>query len=69
MGASGVVALGGAVYLASRKSVLGLGGAACLIGAVVFAGKLPELRKLVRPIYVQKGIVSDTKSVRVRFFL
>lgn len=41
------------------QNTLLLGGAACLIGAAVFAGKLPELRKLVRPIYVQKGIVSE----------
>jgi MFS family permease len=41
------------------QNTLLLGGAACLIGAAVFAGKLPELRKLVRPIYVQKRIVSE----------
>lgn len=36
-----------------------LGGVACLIGSAVFAGKLPVLRKLARPIYVQKGIIPE----------
>src|SRR5262249_9047535 len=42
-------------------------GAGCLVGTLVFAGKLPSLRKLVRPIYVQKGVlaapVSDLEPV------
>ncbi len=37
-----------------------LGGVACIAGGVLFARKLPEIRKLVRPIYVQKGIISES---------
>jgi MFS family permease len=34
-----------------------LGGAACVLGAAWFATRLPRLRELVRPIYVEQGIV------------
>jgi MFS family permease len=46
--------------LASRigaPSTLLIGGVFCVLGSVLFAGKLPALRKLVHPIYVQKGII------------
>jgi MFS family permease len=33
------------------------GGVACVLGAAWFASRLPRLRELVRPIYVQLGIV------------
>ena len=36
-----------------------IGGAACLIGAAVFAQKLPQLREMVRPIYITKGILPE----------
>lgn len=34
------------------------GGAACLIGAAVFAARLPKLRVHVRPIYIERGILA-----------
>jgi MFS family permease len=34
-----------------------LGGGVCLAGAAWFASRLPRLRKLIRPIYVQQGII------------
>ncbi len=36
-----------------------LGGCACILGGVVFSRQLPRLRELVRPIYVERGIVSE----------
>jgi MFS family permease len=35
------------------------GGAVCLAGALVFYRRLPELRKLVRPVYVRMGILPE----------
>ena len=35
------------------------GGAATIIGALFFLRKLPELKKVVRPVYVRLGILSD----------
>ena len=36
-----------------------LGGSICVAGAALFAWQLPILRKLIRPIYVEKGIVPE----------
>jgi MFS family permease len=49
--------------LASRigsPSTLLLCGALCIIGAFAFARKLPEMKKMARPIYVKMGILPDT---------
>lgn len=34
-----------------------LGGAACIAGAALFARTLPRLRRLARPVYVERGIL------------
>jgi hypothetical protein len=34
-----------------------IGGAACIAGAAWFAGRLPEIRRAVRPIYTELGIL------------
>jgi MFS family permease len=36
-----------------------LSGVACIIGSLLFALKLPHIRKKVRPIYVKMGIISE----------
>lgn len=38
------------------------GGAACILGAVLFTLRLPELRRLVRPIYRAQGILPEVAS-------
>jgi len=35
------------------------GGIICIFGALAFAKKLPALREKIRPIYMEKGIISD----------
>ena len=48
--------------LAERIGVSGtlaVGGAACLVGTIVFHFKLPEMRRHVRPIYVRLGILPE----------
>jgi MFS family permease len=35
------------------------GGMACIIGALFFFRKLPELKKLVRPVYIRLGIIPE----------
>ena len=35
------------------------GGIVCLLGAILFAKKLPSLRKHIRPVYVKLGILSE----------
>ena len=39
-----------------------IGGVACVLGAVVFARKLPEIRKSIRPIYTKLGIIREVAS-------
>jgi MFS family permease len=48
---------GGGVDGAHRTLVLSAG--VCLIAALAFAIKLPALRRIVRPIYVKKGIIPE----------
>jgi MFS family permease len=35
-----------------------LGGGVCLVGAAWFASRLPRLRELIRPIYIEQGIIA-----------
>ena len=39
-----------------------LGGAVCIAGAAVFAARLPALRRLVRPIYRERGIIPEVAT-------
>jgi predicted MFS family arabinose efflux permease len=38
---------------------LAIGGAICVCGAGLFSMQLPNLRRLIRPIYVQIGIIPE----------
>ena len=42
--------------------VVQLTGAVCIVGSLVFAYRLPTLRKLIRPIYERIGILPDVTS-------
>ena len=44
-----------------RNAIL-IGGLSCLAGGAIFARKLPEIRKNIRPIYVKKGIISEVAT-------
>jgi MFS family permease len=39
-----------------------IGGIACIIGAVLFYRKLPELKSIVRPIYVKMGVIPEVAT-------
>lgn len=54
--------IGGA--LANRigaANTLIIDGIACIIGSILFSKQLPDLRKMVMPIYEQKGIVKNVR--------
>jgi MFS family permease len=40
-------------------NTIAFGGAACIVGALIFLRSLPELRRLARPVYVRLGILPD----------
>ncbi len=39
-----------------------IGGLSCIAGALVFHKKLPELKKIVRPVYVRMGLIPEVVS-------
>ena len=58
----------GSFLAGSMASMIGapatllIGGIACVIGALVFAQKLPLIIKLVQPIYIQLGIIDNAAN-------
>lgn len=55
----GSLAAGAAASHFGAPHTLMIGGTACVLGAALFASQLPILRRLVRPIYAQIGIVPE----------
>jgi MFS family permease len=55
--------LGGflAAHIGTQRTIL-LGGLACILGGLWFDRKLPGLRDLVRPIYIERGIIESPPS-------
>jgi hypothetical protein len=53
---------GGLAQLIGAANTVLVGGAACMLGAGIFALKLPQLRELIRPIYVRMGILPQVAS-------
>ena len=47
-------------------ATLGIGGALCALGALWFVRKLPQVRALIRPIYVRLGIIPEVRASRPR---
>jgi MFS family permease len=41
------------------------GGACCILGALLFARRLPTIRELIRPIYIRMGILPGEKDAAV----
>src|SRR4030042_901907 len=43
-----------------------ISGGICILGTIIFLIKLPSIRKIIRPIYIKKGIISEiAKGVQV----
>ncbi len=56
----GSLLAGGLAHWIGAGHTLTIGGAACLIGAAVFAGRLRTLAGRLRPIYARKGLLSSS---------
>jgi MFS family permease len=56
----GSLLVGGMASWLGTPVALAIGGAGCIVAAVLFARKLPALGKMVHPIYVQLGLVRET---------
>jgi MFS family permease len=61
MGAApfGSLIAGSLATFTSTPFTMALGGFSTLLGAVIFAGKLPQLYKMIHPIYARMGIISN----------
>jgi MFS family permease len=55
----GSLMAGGLAKVIGTPGTIFIGGLACIIGALFFLRKLPELKRVVRPIYVQMGIIPE----------
>ena len=53
---------GSIASMIGAPATLLIGGIACVIGAAIFAQKLPLFIKLVQPIYIQLGIIDDAAN-------
>jgi len=40
-------------------NTLFIGGVACILGAILFMRKLPEIKRTIRPIYIGLGILPE----------
>jgi MFS family permease len=59
MASFGSLLAGGLASFLGAPNTLIIGGILCVLGALIFASKLTELKKLVHPIYVRLGIISE----------
>jgi MFS family permease len=55
----GSLGAGAAAGSIGPRTTLLIGAGSCLIGTALFARRLPEIRKIVRPIYVRMGILKE----------
>src|SRR5205823_1114703 len=55
----GSLLAGGLAARAGAPATVLVSGAACLLGSGWFAWRLPAIRRIVRPIYVQLGIIPE----------
>jgi MFS family permease len=53
---------GSLAHMIGAPATLIIGGIICIFGSVLFACNLSSFRKLVRPIYVKKGILSEEQT-------
>jgi MFS family permease len=55
----GSLIAGAAASRIGAPHTLMIGGGLCILGAVLFALQLPAIRRLIRPIYIQIGIIPE----------
>ncbi len=55
----GSLLAGGLASKVGAPNTLIIGGVFCILGSVLFTKRLPDLRKIVRPIYVKMGIIPE----------
>ncbi len=59
----GSLLAGGLAHKIGAPGTIMIGGVSCILGAMIFAARLPSLTKMIRPIYVKKGIILEEHTV------
>ena len=47
---------------AGAPAAILIGGVVCLLAGLIFASRLPKLRQLMRPIYIERGVLTQPNS-------
>lgn len=55
----GSLLAGSLAKIIGTSNAIFFGGISCIIGAIVFYSKLPELKRIVRPVYVKMGLIPE----------
>jgi len=55
---------GSLAHRIGAPNTLIIGGASCIVGSLLFIKKLPSIRKVGRPIYIRKGILSEKSEIK-----
>ena len=58
----GSLIAGAAASRIGAPRTLTIGGAICIAGAALFASRLPVVRRLIRPIYIQMGVIPEVAT-------
>lgn len=58
----GSLVAGAAASRIGAPHTLMIGGALCIFGGALFAMQLPAMRKLIRPIYIERGIIPQVAT-------
>ena len=53
---------GGMAKIIGPSYTIFVGAICCIFGAVIFSRKLPELKRLARPVYVKRGIIPEVAT-------
>jgi hypothetical protein len=59
MGSFGSLLAGVVGHQWGSRTVFLCGGLCAIIGGLLFAIQLPRIRELVRPLYIQKGLLTE----------
>ncbi len=54
---------GSLAHVIGTPKTIMIGGMLCILGSIVFSVKLPSLMKMIRPIYLKKGIILEEETV------
>jgi MFS family permease len=57
---------GGLSKIIGAPNTVLIGGISCIIGALFFTRKLPELKKIIHPIYVRLGFIAEEVSIGIQ---